>query len=161
MSHDVLQDEPRSLPASRQARQDRQEGRRTPDSEPLLFPPLQVLGSRRSLVPGARACGGSVMPQAGLRRSWREAGRSSRKVRQDRQEETRGSRRFHGSLVASELASDARWCRALGLRRRYRVRADRFSIRQRRRQAPTLQGPACPVARTAIGNHWPWPKGSR
>jgi hypothetical protein len=31
-----------------------------------LFFPLQVLGSRRSLVPGARACGDSVMPQACL-----------------------------------------------------------------------------------------------
>jgi hypothetical protein len=82
------------------------------------------LGSRRSLVPGARACGGSAMPQAGLpvagigqaglRRSGvgRRSGFANvaRKVRRYSDRAVLGSRRFAGAdaLGSRRLAGSER-----------------------------------------------------
>ena len=49
------------------------------------------------------------------------------------------------SLVPSARACGGPAMPQAGLRRRYRVRDDRLSTRQRRRQAPKLQGPCSPL----------------
>jgi len=95
--------------ASRKERQDRQEGRQTRGPGPL-FLPWQVLGARRALVPGARACGGPLMPQAGLRHY-----RDGPFITQSAPRPPSGLRRFHLPAVASHLACDVRVANTLSV----------------------------------------------